>query len=129
MHTTVVEVDPAVYKFARKYFELSEPDEVYIEDARSWVHERAITHASGNGELSQKFDYVVHDCFSGGGVPQHLFTEEFWGELKETMDITGILAVVSELADLFWIGLDLAEHFVSTRILWEGSHLRQPERS
>jgi hypothetical protein len=35
----------------------------------------------------------VHDCFSGGGVPEHIFTIEFWEELKSIMTSDGVLAV------------------------------------
>jgi len=98
MSTTVIEIDPAVYRFAREYFEFPKPTEVYLEDARDWVRKRAgnvrslRTSSLGQGE-TQLFDYVVHDCFSGGGVPQHLYTLEFWEDLKEVMDPSGVIGV------------------------------------
>lgn len=93
MHTTIIEIDPAVYQYARKYFDLPEPDNVYIEDARQWVHRQALDLASAKS--SELFDYVVHDCFSGGGVPDHLFTRQFLNELSTLMRPDGVLAVVS----------------------------------
>ncbi|KIJ31255.1 hypothetical protein M422DRAFT_186191 [Sphaerobolus stellatus SS14] len=87
INTTVVEIDPVVYKYAREYFGLPEPQAVHLEDARQWVHDH--TEASPN----DTFDYVIHDCFSGGGVPQHIFTVEFWDELKSIMKPNGVLAV------------------------------------
>jgi spermidine synthase len=43
------------------------------------------------------YDIVVHDCFSGGAVPKHIFTLEFWKDLKMIMNPEGVLAVVSVL--------------------------------
>lgn len=96
MHTTVVEIDPVVYRFARQYFDLPKPSEVHIDDARSWVrnHAAKIITGAGTGTSSNKFDFVVHDCFSGGGVPQHIFTSEFWADLQIIMKPDGVLAVV-----------------------------------
>lgn len=96
MHTTVIEIDPAVYRFARQYFGLPQPSDVYIDDARRWVHRQAASIAAGGDppNSSIKFDFVVHDCFSGGAVPQHVFTREFWADLKIIMEPDGVLAVV-----------------------------------
>lgn len=90
LSTTIIEIDPAVYDAARTYFGLPEPKEVFLEDARGWVHQRANTKSSIG-----LYDIVVHDCFSGGGVPEHLFTKEFWGELRTLVNPEGIVAVVS----------------------------------
>lgn len=76
---------------------------IYIEDARMWVHRRSRVQTSGRPvdintkEGSGKFenyDYVIHDVFSGGSVPTHLFTKEFWRELKSLLRENGVLAVV-----------------------------------
>ncbi|KAF8631168.1 hypothetical protein AX15_002507 [Amanita polypyramis BW_CC] len=88
--TTIVEIDPAVYDAARQYFGLPDPgaDRVFLEDARSWVSHRR----SRTGSIAL-FDFVVHDCFSGGGVPEHIYTLEFWNDLKELMEPEGIVVV------------------------------------
>ncbi|KAL5483122.1 hypothetical protein ACEPAI_8351 [Sanghuangporus weigelae] len=86
LSTSIVEIDPAVYSAARDYFGVPEPSAAYIEDARSWVH-RQTTLKNGT------FDIIVHDCFSGGGVPAHLFTSEFWQDLNDILRPDGILAV------------------------------------
>lgn len=93
VNTTVVEIDPIVYRYARDYFGLPEPNQVVIEDARVWLERQ---HSLSEDE---KYDYVVHDCFSGGGVPGHIFTDEFWKKLKSVMKVDGIIAVVSSLND------------------------------
>ena len=96
--STIVEIDPAVYEAATEYFGLvvPQPDRVAIMDARSWVMERSrnVTN-TGMGSSEGLFDYVVHDVFSGGGVPSHLFTQPFWRELNKIIKPEGVVAVVS----------------------------------
>jgi len=94
INTTVVEIDPVVYRFAREYFNLPKPQHVYLQDARTWVQEHS-TMAEDD-----KFDYVIHDCFSGGGVPQHIYTVEFWDSLKSILKEDGVLAVVCYIVQL-----------------------------
>ena len=88
INTTVVEIDPQVYDYARRYFSLPEMTQVYFQDGREWVQEHASPTAA------EKYDYVVHDCFSGGGVPGHIYTVEFWEELKGLVKSDGVVAVV-----------------------------------
>jgi spermidine synthase len=64
-----------------------------LEDAREWVFRRQNT-----GEL---YDIVIHDCFSGGGVPQQLYTTQFWDALKKSVDPDGVVAVVRVNPPLF----------------------------
>lgn len=92
IQTTVLEIDPVVYKYAQEFFDFPKPHAVFLEDARRWVQER-----TGKLSESERFDYVVHDCFSGGAVPTHLFTNEFWSELKGTVKPDGVVAVVSHV--------------------------------
>ena len=95
--TTIVEIDPAVYKAARTFFGLPDPGpgKVFLEDARAWTaKQRANIDA---GIKTTLFDIIVHDCFSGGGVPQHIFTTEFWTDLRTVMKPDGVLVVVSYL--------------------------------
>lgn len=103
--TTIVEIDPAVYEAAEKYFALPKPEEghLFLEDARGWVHNRtqllqspeATSDAETKSDNIPLFDYVIHDCFSGGGVPSHIFTLAFWEELKAIMSPSGAIAVVN----------------------------------
>jgi hypothetical protein len=96
LQTTIVEIDPAVYAAARQYFGLSDPTanggSVHLQDARTFVGNRSAL----NVEMTQPvlYDIVVHDCFSGGGVPGHIFTTEFWDKLKSIMNPSGVIAVV-----------------------------------
>jgi spermidine synthase len=69
---------------------------VFLEDARSWVTQKRASIATADTEVKQElYDIVVHDCFSGGSVPKHIFTLEFWEDLKAIMRPEGVLAVVS----------------------------------
>ena len=102
MSTTIVEIDPAVYDAARCFFGLKDPGpgHVFLEDARGWVAERRTAIEAGNaaidvGDDKVFYDIVVHDCFSGGSVPKHVFTMEFWDDLKSVMHEDGVVAVVS----------------------------------
>ena len=121
--TTILEIDPAIPEFARKYFGLPtqenplpvidpedptygvDADTLYVNpaipqthigDARAWIEKKA-KMISGLRPIreSMRYDYVVHDCFSGGMVPVHLYTTEFWEDLKVGLKLNGILAVVS----------------------------------
>ncbi|KAF9534772.1 hypothetical protein CPB83DRAFT_842919 [Crepidotus variabilis] len=91
--TTIVEIDPAVYNAARTWFGLQDPgkNNLFIEDARTWVEDRH--NRVHNGQKEMQYDVVIHDCFSGGGVPQHIFTVEFWDQLKTVMAPEAVLAV------------------------------------
>ncbi|EJD48018.1 S-adenosyl-L-methionine-dependent methyltransferase [Auricularia subglabra TFB-10046 SS5] len=84
LDTTVVEIDPVVYHYAKQYFGLKTPSAVHLTDARGWVHTQP---------AEPKYDIVVHDCFSGGSVPAHIFTREFWGDLKRVLAPDGVVAV------------------------------------
>lgn len=97
LNTTVVEIDPAVYDAARTWFGLPDPGpgNVFLEDARAWVERRSQEVQAG--DKRNLYDVVIHDCFSGGGVPEHIFTTEFWSSLKQVMEAEGILVVVSEV--------------------------------
>jgi spermidine synthase len=90
--TTIVEIDPAVYKAARTFFGLPDPANIVLEDVRGWAANKRANIDAGQNEIL--FDIVVHDCFSGGGVPEHIYTLEFWSDLKAVMQPDGILVVV-----------------------------------
>jgi spermidine synthase len=102
LHTTIIEIDPVVYNYTRTFFDLAAPDAVFLEDARGWVKRKAkeLKEAEESSRLKEQFDYVVHDCFSGGGVPSHLYTMEFWADLKEIMKPDGVVAVVCLLSNV-----------------------------
>ena len=100
--TTIVEIDPVVYDAATRFFGLpaSGPGQVFLEDARGWVRNRSASAiASSTTEsgttATTLYDIVVHDCFSGGGIPAHLYTQQFWQDLKNIVTPDAVIAVVS----------------------------------
>jgi hypothetical protein len=114
----IVEIDPVIYTYARRFFNLSEPFSIDFQDAHKWVHKRYVDLNTAAAPVldvtlreSKKFPIILHDCFSGGGVPSHLFTREFWTELKRLMTDDGALAVNfvghlgSESARAIWFTL------------------------
>ena len=94
--TTIVEIDSTVYDAAKRFFGLPAPpaDRLFIEDARRWVHNVSETVKGGSDTNKRPFDVVVHDCFSGGGVPAHLYTKQFWEDLKNIVSPDAVIAVV-----------------------------------
>ncbi|KAI9513326.1 hypothetical protein F5148DRAFT_294350 [Russula earlei] len=93
--STVIEIDPAVYNASRQYFGLPDlsSDRVFLNDARTVVAEMRASALQHGVSDADKYDYVVHDCFSGGVVPAHLFTLQFWEDLKTIMNPDGVVAV------------------------------------
>lgn len=85
--TTVVEIDPVVYEFALKYFQLPSNHTRVIEDAVSY------TSRLGK-DPSIRFDYIVHDVFTGGAEPIPLFTLEFLQSLRALLTPNGVIAIV-----------------------------------
>jgi len=130
--TTIVEIDPAVYDAARQYFGLPDPGpgKVFLEDARAWMTRKRANIEAGRPEVL--FDIIVHDCFSGGGVPEHIFTREFWQDLKTVLDPEGVLVVnfagmiKSEASRL--ISQTLAESFATCRAFHDSADKLPEER-
>ncbi|KAI0353003.1 hypothetical protein OH77DRAFT_1407713 [Trametes cingulata] len=105
LDTTIIEIDPAVYDAAHRFFGLPTPgpDRLFLQDARGWVRNRSASLTGSSTETAEGkdaslaspelYDIVVHDCFSGGGVPSHLYTQEFWTDLKNIVSPDGVVAV------------------------------------
>jgi spermidine synthase len=86
--TTVIEIDPVVHEFATKYFQLPSNHTLVIEDAVSYAAKLA-------NETEKRFDYIVHDVFTGGAEPVDLFTLEFLQSLGRVLKPNGVIAIVS----------------------------------
>lgn len=87
INTTIVEIDPVVYEYARRYFNLPKKHNAVIADAVAYTSEQA--------QLGTKFDYIVHDVFTGGAEPISLFTVEFMQDLRSLLKPSGAIAIVS----------------------------------
>lgn len=85
--TTVVEIDPVVHEFASKYFKLPSNHTAVIADAVSYTQELV-------NKTDNKFDYIVHDVFTGGAEPVPLFTLEFLQNLHALLKPNGVVAIV-----------------------------------
>ncbi|KAL0934244.1 spermine spermidine synthase [Colletotrichum truncatum] len=84
--TTIVEIDPAVHEFASKYFDLPSNHTPVIADAVSYT-------ASLVEDPSARYDYIVHDVFTGGAEPVPLFTLEFLQGLNALLKPDGVIAI------------------------------------
>src|SRR5690606_4803057 len=81
----IAEIDEAVLKVARDYFDFEETDKIKVEtvDARVYV-KRA-------GLRGEKFDLVILDAFNGEYIPEHLMTREFLEEVKALLPEDGMV--------------------------------------
>jgi spermidine synthase len=91
--TTIVEIDPVVHDFATRYFALPTDHTAIIEDA--------VTVACRLAESEQRFDYIVHDVFTGGAEPVDLFTLEFLQKLHTILKPNGVIALVGSSRPFF----------------------------
>ncbi|KAJ5908136.1 hypothetical protein N7495_000818 [Penicillium taxi] len=86
IETTIVEIDPVVYKFATEYFNLPSNHISAIEDATKFVKK-------AQKNPSSQYDYIVHDVFTGGAEPAELFTWEFLTDLRDLLKDDGVIAI------------------------------------
>jgi spermidine synthase len=78
----VVEIDPAVVRFARRYFGFSSRGETYVEDARTFLR-----------HSDRRYDLVVHDTFTGGTTPEHLLSLEVVTRIHDILRPGGVVAL------------------------------------
>jgi spermidine synthase len=81
----IVEIDAAVVRVAKQYFDFNESDKVrvFVQDARVYI-KRA-------GLKNQRYDLIILDAFTGDYIPEHLMTAEFLQETRSIMGETGVL--------------------------------------
>jgi SAM-dependent methyltransferase len=82
MQIDVVEIDPAVVRFARRYFGFTTRGQVYEEDARTFL-----------SRTSNRYDLVVHDTFTGGTTPEHLLSIEVLQQIHNLLRPGGVLVL------------------------------------
>ena len=87
INTTVVEIDPAVTRYARDFFYLHSDVTVLHQDAIEFA--RKATAAS-----ILRYDYIIHDVFTGGAEPLELFSLEFLTQLRRLLTRKGFVAIV-----------------------------------
>jgi spermidine synthase len=82
----IVELDPAVVRVAKKYFNFQPNAKVQVseEDGRAFVR-RA-------GSRGEKYDLIVLDAFGDTYIPEHMMTIQFLQEVKNILKPDGVLA-------------------------------------
>ena len=88
INTTIVEIDPVVLDYASKYFDLSPNHNAVVADAVSYMSDVA-------NSTDERYDYIIHDVFTGGAEPVNLFTQEFMANLHAALKPDGVIAIVS----------------------------------
>lgn len=84
--TTTVELDPIVHDYAVTYFGLPTNHTSIISDAVPFV-------ANAASKTPGKYDYIIHDVFTGGAEPAALFTIEFLSGLEKLLSQKGSIAI------------------------------------
>jgi spermidine synthase len=77
---TVIEIDPMSDKVAREYFGLPSSVKVIIGDARTETL-----------RLTEKYDVIILDAFSGDTPPFHLLTREAFQSLRDRLAPDGLV--------------------------------------
>ncbi|MDN5941671.1 MAG: fused MFS/spermidine synthase [Nitrospira sp.] len=80
--TDTIEIDPAVADAAQRFFNFKPTGRFLVGDARYEV--RRLTH---------HYDFIIHDCFTGGSEPTHLLSREMLSELRGLLNEGGLLAL------------------------------------
>jgi len=78
----VVEIDPAVVRFAERYFGFAVRGAVHVEDARTYL-----------ARTEQRYDLIVHDTFTGGTTPDHLLSIEVVRRIHDLLRPGGVLVL------------------------------------
>ncbi len=86
MRIDVIEVDPAVVKVAKRYFNYREDPNLrtYVGDGRIFVRRQA--------RAGVRYDLIVIDAFGRFYVPEHMMTREFISEVKTLLAPGGVVA-------------------------------------
>lgn len=81
----IVEIDEAVVKVAKRFFNFEETDQlkVHVADARVYTKRAALKNKS--------YDLIILDAFTGEYIPEHLMTREYLEETKAILSGDGVL--------------------------------------
>lgn len=80
--TDSMEIDPVVADLASTYFNFTPTGDVIVGDARYQIN-----------HLNKTYDFIIHDCFTGGAEPIHLLSVEMFQKLKQRLNPGGVLAL------------------------------------
>lgn len=84
-----VEIDPTVVLYAQTYFHFR-PTNVYVEDAQLFLKRARLQVSNGT---RGKYDYIIHDVFTGGAVPLGLISRTVLSNIADILTPSGILAL------------------------------------
>ncbi len=93
----LVEIDEAVVRVARDYFDFRESanTNVFIQDGRVFTRRARIQ--------GKKYDLIILDAYTGDYIPEHLMTQEFLQDVHDLLTPDGIVVAntfaVSKLYD------------------------------
>ncbi|EEP78833.1 predicted protein [Uncinocarpus reesii 1704] len=87
INTTVVEIDPVVYRLATEYFKFPSEAVSVIEDANTFIQRERKSHSPS------RYNFIVHDVFTGGVEPADLFTLDFMHGLRDLLQDDGVIAI------------------------------------
>jgi spermidine synthase len=82
----VVEIDPAVVKVARRYFDLGDNSALNVIEADGRVQVKKALRER------KSYDLIMLDAFDHEYIPEHLLTQEFLQEVKALLAPGGVLA-------------------------------------
>ena len=80
--TDTIEIDPVVADAAQRFFHFEPTGQFLVGDARYEI-----------GRLTDRYDFIIHDCFTGGSEPTHLLSREMLSELRALLNNRGVLAL------------------------------------
>jgi predicted membrane-bound spermidine synthase len=83
-----VELDLRMAYVAKKYFDLSEKVNVHIDDARHYLRNQTLEYT-----MKSKYDLIILDAFIGEVNPHHLFTKQFFAEVKSLLSDSGAFII------------------------------------
>lgn len=80
-----------MHQYASDYFRLPKNHTAVIRDAVAFVKEAVEVETERS-----KYDYIIHDVFTGGAEPAALFTQEFLHGLNLLLKADGVIAIASQ---------------------------------
>jgi len=81
----VVEIDEAVIKVAKRFFNFAENERLKVHAADARVYTKRA------GLQRKRYDMIILDAFTGDYIPEHLMTKEYLEETKALLTGSGIL--------------------------------------
>lgn len=78
-----VEIDPAIIEVGRQWFDMNEPNlTVYAQDGRFFL-----------ANTTNTYDVIAIDAYRPPYIPFHLTTQEFFKEVHDHLNDTGVVAI------------------------------------